>query len=92
MKKIRVVLVLMMITLAILTGILIFLSKKPTGNVVQDAYSYTKAMCNETNYCADYEIVCENEELSRISPTGAAIQQSESWVDPRGENASEILC
>jgi len=81
-----------MISLAILTGILVFLSKNPTGNAVQDTYSYTKAICNKTNYCVDYEIACQNNQPIGISPTGAAVQQSENWIDPRGENASENLC
>ncbi len=53
-------------------------------------YSYTKAICNEDNYCQDYIITCENGELVNQNPiTGAAVQQSSDWEDPRKD---EALC
>ena len=29
-------------------------------------YLVTKAICNETNYCEDYEIICQNNEIISI--------------------------
>ena len=56
-------------------------------------YSYTKAICNETNYCQDYEIACKNGEVISKSPiTGAAVQFSTNWKDPRDNEAIEKLC
>jgi len=47
-------------------------------------YSWTKAICNENNYCQDYEIECNGQELTKMSPiTGASIQNSKTWQDPR---------
>ena len=55
-------------------------------------HSLTKAICNSENFCQDYEIFCEKEEVIKMSPTGAAIQFSEIWKDPRGEEIRSRLC
>jgi hypothetical protein len=47
-----------------------FLNAKPI-----EKHSYTKAICNKTNFCQDYEIKCENKKLISITPiTGAFVQ------------------
>ncbi len=59
-----------------------------TNPSVQDTYeySYTRAICNETNFCQDYEIKCrKNETLSLTPITGAVVQHSMDWKDPRDE-------
>lgn len=75
------------ILLLILVGIILYFNfntTEITGEAIIDSYSYTKAICNETNYCQDYEIVCENKELVILNPiTGAAVQHSSNWEDPR---------
>jgi hypothetical protein len=59
---------------------------------VKDNYTYTKAICDENNFCQDHVIVCENKEVVSVSPvTGATIQHSNTWQDPR-EEKSEIIC
>ncbi len=53
-------------------------------------YAYTKAICNETNFCQDYEIKCRNNETISLTPiTGAVVQHPYDWKDPRDE---EKLC
>ena len=55
--------------------------------------SWTKAICDEKKYCQDYEIFCKGKELVGISPiTGAAIQFSENWEDPRDEETRNRVC
>ncbi len=55
-----------------------------TGRIIYpDTYSYTTAICNQTNYCKDYIIECDGRELSRLTPTSMAIQQRKDWVDER---------
>jgi len=78
----------------ILIGILLFISfnLRFTGAAVKKHYSFTKAICDENNYCQDYEIVCENGELISISPTGRAVQFSENWQDPRDKETINSLC
>lgn len=72
----------------------IFYYSNLTGKVVEEInyYTYTKAMCNGTNYCEDYEIVCEDKDTISITPTGAAIQFSDEWKDPRDKELIEKLC
>ena len=55
-------------------------------------YSFTKAICNENNYCEDYEIVCNNNEISKLTPTGFAVQFPKQWEDPRIKEDVEIKC
>lgn len=56
-----------------------------------DYYTQTKAICNETNYCQDYQISCDEERAIMITPiTGAVVQFPENWKDPRNESEREL--
>lgn len=74
-------------------GVIIFsLSKKITEDVLEDSYSYTRAICNETN-CQDYEIICKNKEVESMNRIhGATIKVPKNWEDPRGNEVKEELC
>lgn len=55
-----------------------------TGNVIGYRYSFTKAVCNESNFCQDYEISCNgNQTISRTPISRAVVQFSDTWTDPR---------
>ncbi len=71
------------IILILALAVLIFsLSKLPENK--EDKYSYTKAICNQTNYCQDFEIKCRGEKLIKTTPiTGAVVQFSRTWKDSR---------
>jgi hypothetical protein len=83
----------LIITITILTIILltlIFILTQPfiTGRAIQELhlnyYTYTKAICNETNFCQDNIITCQDQKLISTKPiTGAIIQHPEDWQDPR---------
>jgi hypothetical protein len=45
--------------------------------------TWTKAVCNEKNYCLDIQITCSEDEIIDIKPTGEGAYFSESWADPR---------
>ncbi len=93
MKKI--IIFLSIIILLVFAGIIFFyLSNKDiTGETVKEIYTFTKAICNETNYCQDYEIVCDNEGLVDMKPiTGATIQHPSNWEDPRDNKTKNKLC
>jgi hypothetical protein len=56
-------------------------------------HSFTKAICTEDNYCQDYEIMCKGKKtISMIPITGAAVQFSENWEDPRDEEFRNKMC
>lgn len=90
--------ILMIILSLILIGILFILyanlfQKNITGATIINEYSYTKAICNKTNYCQDYLIYCKGQEIISMNPiTGAAIQNSADWKDPRNEEHIKELC
>lgn len=69
------------------------LKNSVTGFAVQENQRvFTKALCNETNFCQDYYVVCQGSELIHKSPvTGSVIQHAENWTDPRNESL-EKLC
>ena len=79
----------------ILMVILIFFvvsSSQITGQATLNHYSYTKAICDDSNYCEDYEIACKGNDLVSFTPTGAAIQLDNDWKDPRDKELIERLC
>lgn len=85
MKK----LILLIIILSIITTFL-FLKPQISGKIIENSYSYTKAICDENNYCEDYYIECKGKTLNKLTPTGFSIQHSENWTDNR--NISEDYC
>jgi len=77
------------ILLLILAALITFLLINPNNSL--DYYSQTKAICNETNYCQDYQISCNEERAIMKSPiTGAVIQHASEWEDPRNESEKEL--
>ena len=70
----------------------VFSLSQITGGTIQNYYTYTKAVCDETNYCEDYEITCQDDKLVSMNPTGAVIQFSNDWKDPRDEERIERIC
>ena len=90
--------ILIMMFLLILAGAILllyfnFFNQRITGEAIIDSYSYTKAICNGTNYCQDYEIICRNGEVISQNPlTGAVVQNSFDWEDPRDRGVIGRLC
>jgi len=64
-----------------------------TGAAIEQKYTFTRAICNEINYCQDYDISCKDTTITQIAPiTGAAVQFSENWVDNRPKKPTSELC
>ena len=82
-------LLLCLISLALILIFPLQITSKPTS---QETYSFTKAICNEDNYCEDYEIACDQNQVKRFTPTGMATQNVNSWKDPRTPEQIERLC
>jgi hypothetical protein len=85
MKKIEIIDKTLLLILIIL--ILITIPKLiATGTSIKNIpnqYSYTKALCNNSNHCEEYIIECKGNNLIKLNPTGYSIQQSENWTDER---------
>lgn len=54
--------------------------------------TWTKAVCNEKNYCLDIQITCSENEVFNIQPTGELARFPENWVDPRPIEIIEKWC
>lgn len=52
-------------------------------NQIKNKHAYTTAICNSHNYCEDYVINCEGNQLKKITPTGFSIQKEPNWKDSR---------
>lgn len=90
-KKKIMVLIIFLVLIGILFFSIINLSKI-TGEIVKDHYTYTKAICNQTNYCEDYKITCQNNNVVNIKPTGAIIQFPNDWKDLRNKETIKKIC
>jgi len=90
-------LVLITILLIFLVGILTFLAvnilgKEPSNEDNYDQYTYTKAICTES-YCQDYIIACKGPKITSMTPiTGAIIDISPNWEDPRPQKQIDTWC
>ncbi len=92
MKKITIITIFIILLLILISYFLINLGI--TGKSVSEInnyYTYTKAICNESNYCQDFIIDCNgNTTLEIKSITGAAVQQSLDWKDTRKEEINKL--
>jgi hypothetical protein len=89
---ISLIVILVIISLALLT-----LNNPLTGNLIREQESsnstYTKAICNSSNFCQDNEITCQGNKTILVKPiTGAVIQHSQDWIDPRNKEYKDKLC
>ena len=91
MKKttIYITLIIILITIGTFISLNNFLF---TGRIIehQDFHFSTIAICNETNYCEDYEVECKGEKIIRRTATGYSIQHDEDWRDPRGKQKANL--
>ena len=74
----------------VLTIFLFYLNQNITTAALENSYFYTKAICNESNYCQDYEIYCKGSTIINTKFTGNAVQFSLDWKDPRDEKDKEL--
>lgn len=85
MKKIYILektLILILIAIALISLSHLVMTSKVILNSPNE-YSYTKAICNTTNYCEDYLIECEGNKIKQMTLTGFSLQQDLDWIDPR---------
>ncbi len=98
MKKTSIAIIILLIVLAII--IFFYINNTITGKTIEEDeydslknYSYTKAICDKTKFCQDYEIKCQDKEvISVVALTGAVAQFSPDWEDPRSEDERDRLC
>ena len=91
MKKILLKTTLILLIIFLFLIIFFILKPKITGKSINQQMS-TKAICDNNNYCEDYEIICEQNKVKSFIPTGMAIQNPSSWQDSRTPEQIEELC
>ena len=92
-SKILIILIVILAILAFAILSLFYNSFQSTGQVISEKYSYTRAVCNSSNFCQDNEIVCENNAVLEMKPiTGAFIQHPDDWNNPQTEEQKNRLC
>ncbi|MBT3691484.1 hypothetical protein HOD75_02915 [archaeon] len=102
LKPIIITLILIIISITLLltlfSALFLTFNQSITGNAIQQASpknitTYTKAICNSSNYCQDYILECNNNNLTSKNPiTGAAVQFPENWEDPRTSEQIKREC
>ena len=65
---------------------------RPSDNKMLEWTMWTKAVCNEENYCIDVQITCEGDKVVDITPVAEGIYFSSDWEDPRPEEFRNKLC
>lgn len=56
-------------------------------------YSYTKAICTDSNLCQDNVIYCKNKQVVEMVPlVESTTQFSKNWQDPRSQEDIDRLC
>lgn len=92
MRKLLISGIIFIVTLIVIMSFTIS-SKSNYVKIPEYTHSHTKAFCTNTNFCQDYEIYCKNSEVISMSPiTGAAVQFSKNWQDPRSEEIRNKFC
>lgn len=80
------------IPLVIILFFIIVNAVKIDSNQKIPTSTWTKAVCNEKNYCLDVQITCSNDKIIDIKPTGEGTYFPENWVDPRPIEFKEKWC
>jgi hypothetical protein len=57
-----------------------------------DILVWTKAICNDNNYCLDVRITCINGNVVDVTPQSEGVYFSGGWRDPRPEEFRKELC
>ncbi len=93
MKKLIIPILILVAVLIVIMSFTISSQENYVKIVPEYTHSWTKAICNSENFCQDYEIFCKNQEVVKISPiTGASIQFSRNWNDPRSADLRNAFC
>lgn len=90
----RITLIITILILALAMTLLIFTDfGSETSIPTNQTHIYTKAICNQTNYCQEYEVGCQGKQLIKMDAiTGAFVQYSRNWQDPRDEEMINKIC
>ncbi len=90
-KVITVILIVLAVAMAFLFGQI--MQNKAASESVHITHTFTKAICDGTNYCQDYVVVCNGNSILGLNAiTGAAVQFDSDWQDPRNDQEINGFC
>ncbi|UCD20518.1 MAG: hypothetical protein JSW08_01930 [archaeon] len=94
MKKIAILLVVMglLLALTVVTGLTGAFLSEEDNSLNKKIFTWTKAVCDENNYCTDFEIRCEANEMVGMRAISDPVKFSENWIDPRSEESKNKWC
>ena len=80
--------------LSILLGIILFFIAINLVKTEQNipTSTWTKAICNEENYCLDVQITCSEDRIIDVKPMGEGTYFPDDWEDPRPIGMIERWC
>lgn len=91
--KFRIRLLILVLAIFMAMSFILAILIDPSQESIKNPYIRTKALCNSTNYCQDYKVTCQDSKVINLYPiTGAAVQFSDEWQDPRNETTIYDIC
>jgi len=88
----RKLLFLLMILLGVVLFFIIVNAVKTEPEKIVPTSAWTKAVCNEENYCLDIQITCSDNGVIDVKPTGEGSYFPDYWEDPRPVEIIERWC
>jgi len=97
MKKISIILLLFIIILTAVIPSLIIINNNITARVIDSSQekninTFTKKLCNSTNFCQDYKITCWGNQVIEIKPVSNNIQFEDDLNNPKTKELIRKLC
>jgi len=84
--------VILLISMPFITGMHSYSSNLNQNEAIWAESTWTKAVCNEENYCLDVLVTCKQGKVVNVKPIGKGVQFSKEWRDPRTEEFKAEWC
>jgi hypothetical protein len=95
MEKIeeKIIILSLILVILIISFLIVVSAMTESSAKVESNYTWTKAVCDTSNFCQDYLIECKDSHIMSMSPiTGSAIKFSDNWHDPRPKEMITKTC
>ena len=98
MKALKISIAILLILILVLSASFLFsknfsfMGNFVSASEISNSHLFTKAICNEENFCEDYFINCSGKNLLDMKSTGYAVQFSSDWKDPRNSEDINRTC
>jgi hypothetical protein len=91
--SIRIFIIILILVAWIISFLVIISAANEPQTKVESNYTWTKAVCDNSNFCQDYLIECKNKHTISMSPiTGSAVKFSSEWHEKRPREMITKTC